>query len=170
MGKEVERKFLIQGDQWRQSVTHSEALSQGYLASSPTCLVRVRTGSDCGWVTIKGATSLTQTPQGQSLVRAEYEWQISLDQAQQMLSTLALTTVSKVRHFLDCAPGAWTVDEFEGENAPLLLLEIEHEDAANLRREDLPSWVGEEVSADNRYSNAALSQHPYSSWAPLTGE
>lgn len=162
MGVEVERKFLIVGEQWRERVLSSQVLAQGYLASSPTCLVRVRAGEDTGWVTVKGASARVAT--AGALVRSEFEWEIPLEQAREMLSHLALSAVEKTRFVLDCSPGQWTVDEFGGANGGLTLLEIEGEDVAALERAQLPAWVGEEVSADDRYSNAYLSRHPYATW------
>lgn len=162
MAVEVERKFLVRGEKWRELVVSSQDLQQGYLAASTTCLVRVRAAAEAGWLTIKGATPVPG--EGEALVRSEYEWSIPADQARALLGELALTAVAKTRYFLSCGPGEWTVDEFMGDNTGLVLLEIEGAQVAQLSPAQLPDWVGEEVSADGRYSNAYLSQHPYRTW------
>lgn len=162
MAVEVERKFLVLGEQWRELVVSSQDLQQGYLAASATCLVRVRAADDAGWLTIKGATPVPG--EGQALVRSEYEWSIPAEEARSLLGELTLSRVAKTRHFLSCGPGEWTVDEFVADNAGLVLLEIEGQQAAGLAQAQLPDWVGEDVSADGRYSNAYLSQHPYRTW------
>lgn len=161
MAVEVERKFLIGSDQWRQSVLSQCQLRQGYLASSNRCLVRVRWSEAAGWVTIKGLTSLTDHG---ALRRPEYEWQIDPESARELIDTCAYATVEKTRYHLDRQPGEWTVDVFCGENAGLVLLEIEGDAAAQLRDHDLPDWVGQEVSADPRYANVYLAKHPYTGW------
>jgi adenylate cyclase len=155
MATEIERKFLVAGDGWKDAVVTETRLTQGYLASSPRVTVRVRVKGDQGVVTIKGAT--------QGISRAEFEYPIPVEDARAMLDTLVENgIVDKVRYRVPCGRHTWEVDVFAGDNAGLVLAEIEldSEDEPFVR----PDWLGEEVSDDSRYYNANLARHPYRSW------
>lgn len=158
---EIERKFLILSDGWKSHIAGTEELAQGYLAASQSCLVRVRASEDHGWLTIKGG----QIGDTDTLTRLEYEYEIPHAHATEMLSAFALSSIAKTRYTLDLPDYQWTVDVFHGANKGLVLLEIEGPDVDTLSSDDLPSWVGEDVSADPRMSNAYLSHSPYSQWA-----
>jgi CYTH domain-containing protein len=154
MGREIERKFLVTGDGWRQS---REALEcrQGYLALALECTVRVRTVGAHGYLTVKGART--------GLSRLEYEYEIPFSDAQQMLEALCeKPLIEKIRHYVEFGGMLWEVDEFLGENAGLVVAEVELKEER--QAVDLPEWVGREVSADPRYTNASLVRHPYSRW------
>jgi adenylate cyclase len=128
---------------------------QGYLASTPRVTVRVRVKGNKGIMTVKGAT--------QGISRAEFEYPIPVEDARTMLDTLAETgIVDKVRYQVPCGAHTWEVDVFAGDNAGLVLAEVElgSEDESFER----PDWIGEEVSDDSRYYNANLARHPYRSW------
>lgn len=156
MGLEIERKFLVVGDGWRQGAVVT-ALRQGYVSAAREASVRVRLAGEQAWLTIKGP------PDG--LARAEYEWPIPVADAAELLDTLCRAPlIEKRRHVLEHAGHTWEVDEFEGANAGLVLAEVEL--ASVDERVQLPAWVGREVSSDGRYSNAALSRRPWSSWDP----
>lgn len=159
MGVEVERKFLVTGEGWRQLVSGSAAIRQGYLLADPGKVVRVRLFGERGFLTIKGGQS--------GLARAEFEYPIPSADAVELLQ-MCTGLVQKMRYDL-AVPGAlWTVDVFEGANAGLTVLEIEDEpgqkSVSALSDAELPAWVGREVSEDFRYTNAALCQRPYGSW------
>ena len=157
MAKEIERKFLVAGDAWRAGAAPGIAYRQGYLSagSDAGCTVRVRLGGGRAYVTIKGPAA--------GAARDEYEYPIPPTDAAEMLERLcAGGTVEKVRHLVPFAGRTWEVDEFGGENAPLVVAEVEIEsvDAAV----KLPPWLGAEVTDDPRYTNAALARSPFSRW------
>lgn len=154
MGTEIERKFLVNGDAWREGAQRLEC-AQGYLTTGPPVSVRVRTMGDRAMLTVKSGRS--------GITRAEYEYTIPVDDARELLATACCSAViEKTRHLVQHAGMTWEVDEFHGDNEGLLVAEIE------LETEDQPfespPWIGEEVSLDPRYLNSSLSQHPYSEW------
>lgn len=154
MATETERKFLVKGSSWRQVAT-SKPLKQGYIADDSRVAVRVRIAGNAGFLTIKGAKS--------GMSRLEYEYPIPIADADEMLAQLChQPIIEKTRYTLDHAGLEWIVDEFAGENAGLLVAEVE------LEREDqpvsLPEWAGEEVTDDPRYLNVNLVKYPYRSW------
>lgn len=156
MPVEIERKFLLRGDGWRQAAHDAQRLRQGYLNNEARCSVRVRTSAERGWLNIKSATVGAQ--------RQEFEYEIPLAEANQMLDTLSLKPlIEKTRHFVNVGPHVWEIDEFEGDNAGLVVAEIEldHPDEAFAK----PDWVGEEITHDVRYYNTSLSRHPFKDWA-----
>ncbi len=153
MAIEIERKFLVLGDNWRSGATATE-YQQGYLAIEPRCSVRVRRSGVGAWLSIKGASA--------GLARPEFEYPIPPDDAAALLDLCLPGVISKTRYVLTHGEHRWEIDEFHGDNDGLLLAEIE------LAREDevfdKPDWLGEEVSDDPRYYNAALSARPYCQW------
>ncbi|WP_316430898.1 CYTH domain-containing protein [Leptolyngbya sp. NK1-12] len=154
MATEIERKFLVQGQEWRQLAT-GVVYRQGYLAASPECTVRVRVAGDQGYLTIKGAT--------QGISRAEYEYAIPLKDATELLNTLCQQPlIEKIRYRIPWQGLLWEIDEFGGENQGLIIAEVELTNAD--QQPDLPAWIGEEVSHDPRYFNANLAKHPFSRW------
>ncbi len=155
MGVEIERKFLVAGDGWRQEVVSSKTLRQGYLALTERCSVRVRIAGDDANLNFKGLTI--------GIRRSEFEYPIPLADAEAMLEDYCgANVIDKRRHLVDHAGHRGEIDEFAGENAGLVVaeLELESEDEAFER----PDWLGEEVTGDIRYYNVALVQHPYRSW------
>ena len=154
MGIEIERKFLVADEGWRQAATRQTRFSQGYLSRDPARTVRVRIAGDAAFLTIKGATT--------GATRAEFEYDVPVADAQQLLAMCDGPVVEKVRHLCGHAGMTWEVDEFLGANAGLVVAEIElqTEDQAFER----PAWLGEEVTGDARYVNANLAVRPFSSW------
>jgi len=156
MAKEIERKFLVTGDGWRPGA-HGVRYRQGYLSAGADagCTVRTRVAGGRAWLTIKGPAA-----EG---ARDEYEYPIPVGDAEEMLERLCAGRIEKTRYRVPFAGHTWEVDEFTGENAPLVVAEVE------LDRIDavvaLPPWVGLEVTYDPRYTNAALARLPYSRWA-----
>lgn len=159
MGREIERKFLVQGDGWRTKT--GMRYRQGYLSTDKSRTVRVRlvedeaTGAAHGFLTIKGKST------GAS--RAEYEYEIPAQDARELLDTLCHhPLIEKIRHKIAVADGLWEVDEFLGSNAGLILAEIEL--ATVEQTFAAPAWLGSEVTDDPRYYNSNLVQHPFSTW------
>jgi adenylate cyclase len=160
MGIEIERKFLLRSDGWRHSAPAGTDYKQGYLAVNPNCSVRVRLAADRAWLTVKG-----RNPSG--LARPEYEYPIPADDAEGLLALCQPTIISKTRYKIGLGPHTWEIDEFHGDNAGLLLAEIELGDEHEAFEQ--PDWLGMEVTDDPRYYNAALSSHPYCQWREDTG-
>jgi adenylate cyclase len=129
-------------------------MRQAYLASTPPRTVRVRVTGDQAWLTIKGAS--------RGAVRAEFEYPIPADEAASLLALAETGIVEKTRYRVAHGGRSWEVDVFAGENAPLVMAEIE------LEREDaevaLPRWVGEEVTGRPEFQNSQLAQHPFGRW------
>jgi len=155
MAQEIERKFLLKSDAWRNQVTSAQRMSQGYLQRGADSAIRVRIAGDRAWLNIKKSLD--------GIHRLEYEYAIPLTDAQEMLEQVALRPIiDKTRHLVRIGPHTWEIDEFHAENAGLVVAEIEldHADEAF----DRPDWLGEEVSTDTRYFNSSLSERPYNSW------
>ena len=156
MAKEIERKFLVKNDDWRAGAT-GMPYSQGYIpASRPGQTVRVRIAGDRGYLTLKGPTV--------GITRSEFEYPIPVADAKEMLKTMCdRPLIEKTRYRLAIGDLVWEIDEFSGENAGLIVAEVEltSEDQPIAR----PTWLGKEVSGDLRYFNANLSSQPYSTWA-----
>ncbi len=154
MGKEIERKFLVNGDAWR-SLGQGTCYRQGYLSTVKERTVRVRTIADKGYLTVKGVT--------EGIARAEFEYEIPIDDANALLDGLCeRPLIEKDRYKISHGDHTWEVDEFFGDNAGLIMAEVE------LEREDqafeTPEWVGAEVSDDPRYFNANLIANPFRNW------
>ncbi len=155
MGIEVERKFLVTGEAWREEVTSSSRVVQGYLAATDLATIRVRAKGDRGFLTIKGRSV--------GVTRAEYEYDIPLPDALAMLDSLAQgPVIDKVRHLVQVGEHVWEVDVFAGANAPLVMAEVELADVDE--PVEIPPWAGTEVSDDLRFYNVNLAREPYSSW------
>jgi len=154
MGKEIERKFLVKGDVWR-SLAKGTAYRQGYLNSVKERTVRIRTIDAKAFLTIKGLTV--------GATRPEYEYEIPVADCNTMLDTLAeKPIIEKKRYKVPFAGFTWEIDEFFGDNAGLIVAEVELESEGQAFRK--PEWVGEEVTADPRYFNSNLIKHPYTKW------
>jgi CYTH domain-containing protein len=153
MPKEIERKFLVVSDEYKSSPR--KYYKQGYLSVEPDKTVRVRVVGDKGFLTVKGRNN--------GISRAEYEYEIPAADANDMLDNLVKTGVIEKWRYVCVIDGKkWEVDEFLGDNAGLVVAEIE------LQSEDepftKPAWAGDEVSGDERYYNSSLSQNPYKNW------
>jgi adenylate cyclase len=153
MATEIERKYLVTGDQWRDGAVGSQ-FRQGYLARDPGRSVRVRIAADEAWLNIKGATK--------GISRQEFEYRIPLDDALALLALSVDPPIEKTRYLIKHEGHLWEVDEFHGANDGLLVAEIELESESN--EFPLPPWVGDEVSGDPRYCNACLSKRPFRTW------
>ena len=155
MGTEIERKFLVRNDAWRQEVTKTLVLRQGYLATDPRCTVRVRVSGSTAWLTIKGEPVNGETP--------EFEYPVPEKDAVAMLALLARQPlVEKKRHLIPRDGLVWEVDEFLGHNAGLIIAEIELASSGQVF--PLPSWIDREVTGERQYYNANLVSRPFCSW------
>lgn len=159
MAREIERKFLLANDIWRQSVKKQTRFLQGYLnqieESSSKSSVRVRIEGEVANLNIKSLEI--------GLSRDEYEYSIPLADAEKMLKKLSVgPVIEKVRYLVEHAGMTWEIDEFFGDNAGLLVAEVELE--SETQSLSLPSWAGAEVTHDVKYYNISLSKHPYKEW------
>ena len=153
---ETERKFLVLNDSYKQQAYTQKRIAQGYLSSVPERTVRVRTKGDRGFLTIKGKSNESGTS------RMEWEKEISVADAEQLLALCEKGAIDKIRHEVKVGSHIYEVDEFFGDNAGLTVAEIE---LADENEEFIkPEWLGEEVTGTERYYNAYLSRNPYNSW------
>ncbi len=157
MAIEIERKFLVQGNDWRRSAT-GKSYRQGYLTIDPERTVRVRIAGNEGFLTIKGKT--------EGMARSEFEYPIPLTDAALLLDQLCLRPlIEKTRHTQEYGGRTWEIDEFAGDNSGLIMAEVELDSSEE--QVELPPWVGEEVTGDHRYYNASLTRNPYRNWQNL---
>ncbi len=151
---EIERRFLLADDSWREAAGAPKLMSQGYLSVEKERTIRVRIVGSRAWLTLKGYLS--------DVSRSEFEYEIPLSDAQTMMQTMCPFRLEKHRYEIVYQGHTFEIDEYFGDNAPLIVAELELPDeAAEFPR---PSWLGEEITAHGRYTNAYLSKHPYSSW------
>ncbi len=155
MALEIEHKFLLANDDWRDEVSHSVHYKQGYLSSQPTSSVRVRISDSQAWLNIKSATIGNH--------RQEFEYEIPVSDANTILDDLChKPLIEKMRHFVQRGQHIWEIDEFMGDNAGLIVAEIELSELEEAFAK--PNWVGAEVTADLRYYNNNLVKHPFKEW------
>lgn len=155
MAREIERKFLVVNDEWRAGVTSTACYRQGYLSDGGKCSVRVRVDGRRGFLNLKSATL--------DIERTEYEYEIPLADAEEMLDQLCEgLLVEKRRHFVPHEGHTWEIDVFDGDNQGLVIAEIELDEVGSAF--SLPPWAGREVSDDPRYYNVYLARTPYLRW------
>ncbi len=153
MGLEIERKFLVRNDSWR--TVEGTPFRQGYLNSNLHRVVRVRTMGKQAVLTVKGLNT--------GAVRREFEYEIPLDDANAILDDLCeRPLIEKTRYLIEFAGHTWEVDEFFGDNAGLVVAELELQ--AEYEYFEKPDWLGEEVTDDPRYFNSNLVLRPYTTW------
>jgi adenylate cyclase len=152
MATEIERKFLVTGGAWRTA--DGTRIWQGYLNRDKARTVRVRVAGERAFLTVKGAT--------QGLSRPEFEYAIPVADAEQLRALCDGPVIQKIRHLVVFDGFTWEVDEFLGDNAGLVVAEIELE--AEGQAFAPPPWVGPEVSGDPRYTNSNLAVQPYRLW------
>ena len=153
MGIEIERKFLLRDDAWRASIARSTRMTQGYLGGD-RCSVRVRVAGEDAWLNVKSKT-LGDT-------RSEYEFAIPADEGRAMLAEFCASALDKIRHIVPFAGHDFEIDEFLGDNAGLVVAELELERADTPF--ERPSWLGDEVTSDARYYNVNLVREPFRTW------
>jgi len=152
---EIERKFLLSNDKWRDEVVRSSRIRQGYMGKIDKASVRIRIQGDKANINIKSATL--------DIRRMEYEYEIPLIEAEEMLNQLCnQPQIDKTRFIVEQGKHTWEIDEFYGDNEGLLVAEVEldSEDEEIIK----PDWLGDEVTADPRYYNVSLIKHPFNQW------
>lgn len=156
MAIEIERKFLLEDDSWRLEAISSVEIVQAYIFLTDEKLMRIRLKGEQAILSIKAKTN-------SALIRLEYEYEIPKPDALEMIEKLAEGFfIRKIRHFVQINSNTWEIDEFLDENHGLVIAEIEMN--SEDQELDLPQWIGDEVTNDSRYINAALSQKPYRMW------
>lgn len=152
MAIEIERKFLVTGEGWRPHVAGRKHLRQVYLARPGKASIRVRIVDDA-------AAKLTIKSHGARTSRLEFEYPIPVDEARSLIELRDGGLLSKTRHIVPWAGVTWEVDVFEGENAGLVIAEVELTDEQQAL--ELPPWVGREITHDERYYNSRLVHLPF---------
>ena len=153
---EIERKFLVSSDAFKNDALRKNHIAQGYLNSAPDRAVRVRIKGDTGYLTIKGKSNET------GLSRFEWEKEIPLADAKALLLLCEKGIIEKNRYEVPVGKHLFEVDEFFGENEGLLLAEVELQSESEFFEK--PNWLGNEVTQDQRYYNSYISKHPFTSW------
>ncbi len=155
MAIEIERKFLVASNAWQCEADVGRRMRQAYLSSTKQNSVRVRIVDDArAWLAIKSAF--------RGLTRDEFEYEIPLADALQMLDLRCSGIVDKVRYKVEAGHVVWEIDEYFGENAGLIIAEVELTDEA--QELVLPAWVGREVTGDQRFQNSGLADRPLAAW------
>ena len=156
MAQEIERKFLVTSDAYKEESAKRTRITQGYLSSVPERTVRVRIKGDKGYITIKGECNESGTS------RYEWEKEIPVEEAEELLQICEPGVIHKTRYEVNVGRFTFEVDEFYGENQGLVVAEVE------LLNEndhfDKPEWIGAEVTGDVRYYNSMLKKKPYTTW------
>lgn len=155
MPLEIERKFLLANDAWRGEVSRTRVMRQGYLSTAGgRASIRVRLDEQEARLNIKAAVV--------GSARAEYDYGVPPEEAQEILDTLCVGRIDKTRHIVERDGFTWEIDEFHGDNAGLIVAEIELD--AVLQDFPRPSWLGREVTDEHRYYNHSLALKPFRSW------
>lgn len=155
MASEIERKFLLKDDSWRQQIHYSIQQIQGYLGSSQSCSIRIRISGDSANLNIKSATL--------GISRQEYDYAIPMEEAREILAHLCVKPlIEKTRHIVRVGSHIWEIDEFAGDNVGLIVAEVELDSTDESFEK--PAWAGEDVSDDPRYYNVCLVKNPYRNW------
>ncbi len=153
---EIERKFLVVSNDFIALAFAKIKISQGYISTNPERTVRVRIKGNKGFLTIKGAGNES------GLSRFEWEKEISLQDAEQLLKLCEKGIIEKIRHEVQVGKHVYEIDVFEGENQGLIVAEIELESETEIFEK--PSWLGQEVTGIEKYYNAFLSKNPFLNW------
>ena len=153
---EIERKFLVASNAFKSDALRKNNIAQGYLSAHTERTVRVRIKGEKGYLTIKGKSNET------GLSRFEWEKEISVEEAKQLLLLCEKGVIEKIRYEIQVGEHLFEVDEFLGENEGLVIAEVELQSESEIFEK--PSWLGIEVTQDHRYYNSYLSQNPFTSW------
>lgn len=154
--QEIERKFLVRSDSFKKEATRKTKIIQGYLNSAAERIVRVRIRGEQAFLTIKGKSNES------GLSRFEWEKEIGLKEAEELLKLCEPGVIEKVRYEIPKDRHIFEVDEFFGENEGLLIAEVE----LSSEEEDFekPEWLGKDVTGDKRYYNSFLVKEPFKDW------
>jgi len=153
---EIEKKFLVTGEQFKQDAEKQVRIVQGYLSTVPERTVRIRIKDDSGYLTIKGKGSES------GACRYEWEKEISVTDANELLKLCEAGVIDKTRFLVKSGKHTFEVDEFYGDNQGLIVAEVELEDEDE--GFDKPQWIAEEVTGQDKYYNAMLMRNPYKNW------
>lgn len=157
MNKEIERKFLVKNDRFKQKAFEKNYIVQGYLTSNPERAVRVRIYKNKGFLTIKGIGNTSGT------TRFEWEKEISVDDAKQLLNICEKGVIEKYRYCILHGSHTFEVDEFFGDNKGLIIAELELLSEKEVFKK--PEWLGREVTGEEKYYNAMLMKNPFKDWS-----
>lgn len=154
---EIERKFLVAGDGYKELACSSSRIRQGYICSGRGRTVRVRLRDDCGYLTIKGPSA------DGGLSRYEFEKEITPEEALQLFALCEPGAIDKTRWLVKCGRHTFEVDEFHGCNEGLVVAEVELSSPNELF--ERPGFLGREVTGDRRFYNSCLTKCPFSAWS-----
>lgn len=155
MAREIERKYLLKNDSWRKTADEGVLIRQGYMAGTDKASIRIRRQGEKANINIKSATL--------DIIRTEYEYEIPVYDAEEMLAKMCFQPlIEKTRYHVDNNQHTWEIDVFAGDNAGLIVAEVELNDKDE--KIELPQWVGDEVSDDARYYNVNLVNNPFKNW------
>ena len=155
-GLEIERKFLVCGEDYKQQVFHHSRIKQGYISSRRGATVRVRLRDGQGFLTIKGPSD------AKGMSRYEFEKEISAEEAAHLFELCEPGIIDKTRYLVRAGNHTFEVDEFYGDNQGLVMAEVELQ--SETETFEKPSFIGQEVTGDRRYYNSHLREYPYSQW------
>lgn len=153
---EIERKFLVTSEDFKEQAFAKNHIAQGYLNSHPERTVRIRIKGEIGFLTIKGKGNESGT------TRLEWETEMALFEAKPLLAICESGIIDKIRYEVQVGKHVYEVDEFFGDNKGLIIAELELKDENEAF--ERPYWLGTEVTNDNRYYNSYLSKKPFSEW------
>ena len=155
MGQEIERKYLVDSTKWQQiDKPTGQLYRQGYLLTDPNKTIRVRQTADKGFLTIKGLSI--------GATRPEYEYEIPLEEAKELLDNFSISELLKIRYRIFFDNRVWEVDEFLGDNLGLIVAEIEL--ISENENFSIPEWIDKEVTGQEKYYNSNLTIEPYRNW------
>lgn len=155
-GLEIERKFLVCGEDYKQQAFHHSRIKQGYISSRRGATVRVRLRDGQGFLTIKGPSD------AKGISRYEFEKEISAEEAAHLFELCEPGIIDKTRYLVRAGNHTFEVDEFYGDNEGLVMAEVELQ--SETETFEKPSFIGQEVTGDRRYYNSHLREYPYSQW------
>ena len=155
-GLEIERKFLVCGEGYKQQAFHHSRIKQGYISSRRGATVRVRLRDGQGFLTIKGPSD------AKGMSRYEFEKEISAEEAAHLFELCEPGIIDKTRYLVRAGNHPFEVDEFYGDNEGLVMAEVELQ--SETETFEKPSFIGQEVTGDRRYYNSHLREYPYSQW------
>ncbi|NQW36940.1 MAG: CYTH domain-containing protein [Flavobacteriales bacterium] len=156
MAFEIERKFLVKTDDYKSVAYKKFTISQGFISTDKNAVVRIRITDDKAFITIKGKSNKSGT------TRYEWEKEISLNEAKQLMSLSKTSLIVKTRYLVKIKNHTFEVDEFLGDNAGLVIAEIELTDEHEVFIK--PDWLGEEVTGKLKYYNVMLAKNPFKNW------
>lgn len=153
---EIERKFLVKSQAFKNEASESNRIVQGFLNTDPLRTVRVRVSGDKGFITVKGKGNQSGT------TRFEWEREIPMTEAEALIPLCEPGVIDKKRYLVEVGKHVYEVDEFFGDNSGLIVaeVELEHEEEDFLK----PNWLGDEVTSDIKYYNSQLSKNPFKTW------